>query len=90
MRAIDYGIALHLGGVVYGNIGGQERLDFTVIGPAVNQTSRIEALCKTLSRNLLVSSAIAETSGEELESVGFQVLRGMREPQEIFAVLHDQ
>ncbi len=90
LRAIDYGIALHLGEVVYGNIGGQERLDFTVIGPAVNQTSRIEALCKTLSRNLLVSSAIAETSGKELESVGLQVLRGMREPQEIFAVPHDQ
>lgn len=70
--------------------GNQERLDFTVIGPAVNQTSRIEALCKTLSRNLLVSSAIAETSGKELESVGLQVLRGMREPQEIFAVPHDQ
>jgi adenylate cyclase len=90
LREIGYGIALHLGEVVYGNIGGQERLDFTVIGPAVNQTSRIEALCKTLSRNLLVSSAIAEESGEKLESVGFQVLRGVREPQEIFAVPHDR
>ena len=62
-----------------------------MIGPAVNQTSRIEALCKTLSRNLLVSSAIARKPAvKNLKSVGLQVLRGMREPQEIFAVPHDQ
>ena len=43
---LDFGVALHVGRVVYGNIGGQGRLDFTVIGPAVNLVSRIEGLCK--------------------------------------------
>ena len=88
LAEIGYGIALHMGEVVYGNIGATDRLDFTVIGPAVNQTSRIEALCKTLSRKLLVSSSVAEATSEKLESLGFQVLRGTREPQEIFAVPH--
>ena len=86
LAEIDYGIALNLGEVVYGNIGAPDRLDFTVIGPAVNQTARIEALCKTLSRKVLVSHSVAEVAGEKLESLGFQVLRGVREPQEIFAV----
>jgi len=88
LAEIGYGIALHMGEVVYGNIGASDRLDFTVIGPAVNQTSRIEALCKTLARNLLVSSSVAQATSEKLESLGFQVLRGVREPQEIFAVPH--
>jgi class 3 adenylate cyclase len=88
LAEIGYGIALHMGEVVYGNIGARDRLDFTVIGPAVNQTSRIEALCKTLSRKLLVSSSVAEATSEKLESLGFQVLRSTREPQEIFAVPH--
>jgi len=87
---IGYGIALNMGEVVYGNIGSPDRLDFTVIGPSVNQTARIEALCKTLSRKLLVSSSVAEATSEKLESLGFQVLRGVREPQEIFAVPHQQ
>lgn len=85
---VGYGIALNLGEVVYGNIGAPDRLDFTVIGPAVNQTARIEALCKTLSRNLLVSQTVAEVTGGKLESLGFQVLRGVREPHEVFTVPH--
>lgn len=88
LAEIGYGIALNMGEVVYGNIGAPDRLDFTVIGPSVNQTARIEALCKTLSRKLLVSSSVAEATSETLESVGFQVLRGVREPQEIFSVPH--
>lgn len=86
LAEVDYGIALNLGEVVYGNIGAPDRLDFTVIGPAVNQTARIEALCKTLSRKVLVSHSVAEATSERLESLGFQALRGVREPQEIFAV----
>src|SRR5262249_34163442 len=53
---IDYGLALHLGDVIYGNIGSNTRLDFTVIGPAVNLTARIESLCRQLGRQLLLSS----------------------------------
>lgn len=86
LAGINYGIALNLGEVVYGNIGAPERLDFTVIGPAVNQTARIEALTKTLARNVLVSHTVAEVAGETLGPLGFQALRGVREPQEVFAV----
>lgn len=86
LTEIRYGIALHLGEVVYGNIGAQDRLDFTVIGPAVNQTARIEALCRALSRNILTSASLAEAAGREMQSVGFHALRGVREPQEIFTL----
>ena len=86
---IRYGIALHLGDVVYGNIGAPDRLDFTVIGPTVNQVARIEALCRTLSRNILVSASLAGAASRDLQSVGFHALRGVREPQEIFSLPDD-
>jgi len=56
---LDYGIALHAGEVMFGNIGARNRLDFTVIGPAVNLASRIERLCRTLGLTILVSDAFA-------------------------------
>jgi len=85
---MDFGLALHLGEVLYGNIGASERLDFTVIGPAVNEASRIQALCKSLDRNVLISSTFHETVGSEggLESLGSHTLRGVREPQELFGL----
>ena len=83
---IRFGIGLHRGEVLYGNIGAPDRLDFTVIGPAVNYAARIEQMCRTLDRRVLVSAAIAEQAGEQLTSLGFQALRGVREPQEIFAL----
>jgi adenylate cyclase len=86
LPAIRFGIGLHRGDVLYGNIGAPDRLDFTVIGPAVNHTARIEQLCRTLDRRVLVPSTIADHAGEQLTSLGFQVLRGVREPQEIFAL----
>ena len=86
LTEIGFGIALHHGNVVYGNIGAPDRLDFTVIGPAVNQTARIEALCRTLNRPVLVSQRIADAAESELVSLGFQALRGVREPQEIFTL----
>ena len=85
----DFGLALHLGEVLYGNIGASERLDFTVIGPAVNEASRIQALCRPLERNILVSSTLQESAGAgsgNLESLGFHALRGVREPQELFTL----
>ena len=60
LDALDFGLALHAGEVMYGNIGTADRLDFTVIGPAVNLTTRIERLCRTLGPNLLMSEAFAE------------------------------
>ncbi|MDH3231915.1 MAG: adenylate/guanylate cyclase domain-containing protein [Alphaproteobacteria bacterium] len=86
---MDFGLALHLGDVLYGNIGASDRLDFTVIGPAVNEVSRIQALCRPMERNTLISAAfheVARSSQDELISLGFHALRGVREPQELFTL----
>jgi adenylate cyclase len=82
-------LALHLGEVLYGNVGATDRLDFTVIGPAVNEVARIEALCEPLDRPVLVSAEfVAGITGadDRLESLGRHALRGIREPKEIFAL----
>jgi adenylate cyclase len=84
---IEIGVGLHLGLVQFGNIGARERLDFTVIGPAVNEASRVEALCKVLRRPLLATAAFAEAAGAaSMVSLGFHALRGVAEPQEIFGL----
>ncbi len=84
-RVFRLGIALHVGDVGYGNIGAPTRLDFTVIGQAVNKVVRIEALSKALDRPLLVSSDFARRAPYPLVSLGFHALRGIAEPEEIFA-----
>jgi len=86
---MDFGLSLHLGDVLYGNIGASDRLDFTVIGPAVNEVSRIQNLCRPLQRNILISQAFHEIACAchgELDSLGFHALRGVREPQELFTL----
>jgi adenylate cyclase len=80
---IDYGLALHVGDVIYGNIGSDTRLDFTVIGPAVNLTARIESLCRQLRRQLLLSSNFVEASGISATSLGRFALKGVGSEQEI-------
>jgi adenylate cyclase len=84
---MNYGIGVHVGDVMYGNIGSRTRLDFTVIGPAVNMASRLEALTKQLGRTVLLSRTFADhVAGEfELERVGEQPVRGFSEPVELFA-----
>jgi adenylate cyclase len=82
-------IALHVGTVQYGNVGTDTRLDFTVIGPAVNEAARIEALCGPLGRPLLVSQAFAaaaSASRQHLVSLGRHKLRGVREETELFTL----
>jgi adenylate cyclase len=81
-------LALHLGEVLYGNIGAIDRLDFTVIGPAVNEVARIETLCEPLGHSVLMSAEFASAVGKttDLEPMGLQFLRGVREPKEIFAL----
>ena len=84
--AVD--LALHLGEVLYGNVGAVDRLDFTVIGPAVNEVSRIETLCEPLGRKVLVSAEFANALGAtpRLRSLGRYELRGVREAREIYAL----
>ena len=82
-------LALHVGEVLYGNIGSRERLDFTVVGPAVNEVARIEAMCRSLDQRVVISSAFAEAAGEtrrRLVSLGRYALRGVRRPEELFTV----
>ncbi|SDH17191.1 adenylate cyclase [Bradyrhizobium sp. Rc2d] len=84
---LNYGIGVHVGDVMYGNIGSTSRLDFTVIGPAVNMASRLEALTKQLGRTVLLSRAFAELVEREfeLEHVGQHEVRGFSDPIELFA-----
>jgi adenylate cyclase len=84
---LNYGIGVHVGDVMYGNIGSSTRLDFTVIGPAVNMASRLEALTKQLGKTVLLSRDFAELVKREfeLERVGQHAVRGFSEPIELFA-----
>jgi len=81
---LRFGMALHCGDVEFGNIGAKRRIDFTVIGPAVNHASRIEGLTKVVQQPLLLSDTFATTLGKPLRSLGTHVLRGVREPVEVF------
>ncbi len=83
-------LGLHIGEVFFGNIGSQDRLDFTVVGPAVNEVSRIAALCRSVERDVLISSAFFSAAMESdqagLVSVGRYALRGVNRPQELFTL----
>jgi adenylate cyclase len=78
-------IALHYGTVIYGNIGAADRLDFTVVGPAVNLVSRAEAVAKSLDEPLVVTDEIAKLLGDALRSLGRFRLRGLNKERELFA-----
>jgi adenylate cyclase len=86
IAAVD--LALHLGEVLYGNVGAVDRLDFTVIGPAVNEVARIETLCEPLGRKVLISAELAALVGDRrrLEPLGYHTLRGVREPRQIYGL----
>ncbi len=84
---LDYGIALHAGEVMYGNIGAAHRLDFTVTGPAVNVASRIERLCRTLGPKILVSDAFACGCGQmPFHSLGRHRLDGIEQEMELLTL----
>jgi adenylate cyclase len=89
LPATDMYLGLHVGEVIYGNFGSRERLDFTVVGPAVNEVNRIAAMCRLVDQPILISSTFAEAIGPErngLVSVGRYALRGVGRPQDLFTL----
>ncbi len=86
-QVLRYGIGVHVGDVMYGNIGSRRRLDFTVIGPAVNVASRLESLTKEIKRPVLLSGAFVEMAScqADMESLGSFPLRGLGQPVDVFA-----
>ena len=86
-------LGLHVGEVFFGNVGSESRLDFTVVGPAVNEVSRIAAMCRAVDQPMLVSAAFARALGQagpRLVSVGRYALRGVSTPQELFTLDAEQ
>ena len=89
LPATDIYLGLHLGVVFYGNIGSKERLDFTVVGPAVNEVARIAAMCRSVDQPILISSEFANSVAAErrrFSSVGRFALRGVGTPQDLFTL----
>jgi adenylate cyclase len=89
LPSAEVDIALHVGEVLYGNVGAVDRLDFTVIGPAVNEVVRMEKLCDQLDRRILLSSQFAKAAGQcdgRLVSLGEFRLRGVSEMKEVFGL----
>ena len=83
---LPFGMALHLGEILWGNIGAADRLDFTAIGPAVNLVSRLEGLCRPLGRSVLISGAVAAETTTPLVSLGEHTLRGIASPCAVFTL----
>jgi adenylate cyclase len=84
-RDLKIGLALHVGDVEYGNIGGETRLDFTVIGSAVNLAARLEGITGKLGRSLVVSAEFAAAAAREFEEVGSYELKGIAGAQRVLA-----
>ena len=84
---VRFGLALHLGEVMFGNIGASQRLDFTVIGPAVNYAARLEKLCSPLDRSVILSAPIAGLLPEhEIEALGRHAMKDIDVPQIIYGL----
>jgi adenylate cyclase len=86
LQPFSFGVGLHLGRVLYGNIGTPDRLEFSVIGAAANETARIEALCKETQRDVVLSRQVAVELSERWPSLGSFELRGVQRPVEVFAL----
>jgi class 3 adenylate cyclase len=83
---LPFGAALHLGEILWGNIGAADRLDFTAIGPAVNLVSRLEGLCRPLGKTVLVSGTLAAETDASLVALGTHALRGIAAPCAVFTL----
>jgi class 3 adenylate cyclase len=82
---ISFGLGLHVGDVVYGNIGVPDRLQFTVVGAAANEVSRLEDLTKPLDRRILATAEFADNLPIAWESLGVHELKGVGQHREVFA-----
>jgi adenylate cyclase len=85
-RTIGFGIGLHLGEVLYGNIGTPQRLEFSVVGAAANEAARIESMTKALGRLVLISETVAQVARRPLVDLGSHALRGVSDPQRLFTL----
>ena len=85
-KALRFGISLHVGQVMYGNVGTDRRLDFTVIGPTVNQAIRLEGLCKVLGTPLVASETFEKFYDGELVTLGQHLLAGMAPEIEVYTL----
>jgi class 3 adenylate cyclase len=83
---LPFGIALHVGEILWGNIGAADRLDFTAIGPAVNLVSRLEGLCRPLGRTVLISGSVASETSATLVALGMHALRGIASPCAVYTM----
>ena len=86
LQPIEFGIGLHVGDVMYGNIGVPQRLEFTVIGPAANEAARIEDLTKTVGHPIVISSDLALHYPGSLQSLGDHVLRGVERKRRVYTL----
>ena len=86
LPALKHGIGLHVGSAQYGNIGAEGRLDFTVIGQAVNTASRLESVCAKLSRRVVASAEFAECVDAGLVTLGTTELKGVSGPRQVFGL----
>lgn len=82
---LDFGLGLHVGEVLFGNIGVPERVEFSVVGSAANEVARLESLTKTVGKRILASAAFAENMDEEWVDVGEYELRGVNSPVPVYA-----
>lgn len=81
---IEIGIGLHVGEVMYGNIGTINRLEFSVIGSSANEASRLESMTKELGVPLVVSDQFRAIHGGEWQSLGYHALRGFQDKRPLF------
>ena len=90
LPSLSFGVALHLGEILWGNVGAADRLDFTAIGPAVNLVSRLEGLCRPLGRTVLISGAVAAETTATLVPLGTHALRGIEAACTVYTVPESQ
>src|SRR5262249_50393812 len=86
LAPLPFGVALHLGKILGGNIGAADRLDFPAIGSAVNLVSRLEGVCRPLGKTVLISGALAAETDTPLIALGTHALRGIVNPCAVFTL----